>query len=115
MSTELKASSLDFGAVVAFIAPGFIAMHAVAFHSPQAQSWLDLTAKSDQAVGVFLFVLLTSLALGLVVSGIRALLLDSILSCRLIRSLAVPPLNINWKAVDDKNLPVLLTIRDNFY
>ena len=43
---------------------------------PLAKNWIDASATKEQDVGVFFFVLLASLSLGIVVSGIRSILLD---------------------------------------
>src|SRR6266851_5707551 len=73
MADEVKPASIDFGALIAFVAPGFLAFWALSYVSEQAGSWMTSASKENQNVGVFLFVALTSLSLGLVVSGIRAL------------------------------------------
>ena len=76
-----------------------------------------MAAASDkeQNVGVFFFVLLASLSFWLVVSGIRALVIDRLLRWRCLGQLALLPLNLDWSKVDDKKLTLLVTVRDNFY
>src|SRR3972149_36386 len=70
----------------------------------------------DQSVGVFLFVLLASLSLGLIVSGVRALVIDRLLfSPGILQGKSVPEYTIDWAKVDDKKLSVLVIIRDNYY
>jgi hypothetical protein len=115
MAEDLKASNLDFGVMIAFVAPGFVTFQAISYHVSIAQAWMDAASNSDQSVGVFLFVLLSSLALGVVVSGLRALVIDKLLRARLLGSLAVPTLNLDWAKVDVAKLPILLTIRDGHY
>ena len=114
-SEDLKPASLDFGVVIAFVAPGFIAFLSASYHLPAAGAWMAAASDKEQNVGVFLFVLLASLSLGLVVSGVRALVLDRLLRSSILGRYAVPPLNLDWSRVDDKKLLVLLTIRDNHY
>jgi hypothetical protein len=116
MATDLKPSSLDFGVVIAFLAPGFVAFHGASYHAPTARAWMAAAAEKEQSVGVFLFVLLASLSIGLVVSGVRALTIDKLLRLRhLPKRLVVPPLSLDWSKVDEKRLSVLLTIRDAHY
>jgi hypothetical protein len=115
MAAELKTGNLDFGVIIAFVAPGFVTFQAISYHMPTAQAWMSAASNSEQSVGVFLFVLLASLALGVVVSGVRALVIDKLLRSRLLRSLAVPQLNLNWSKVDVAKLPILLVIRDGHY
>lgn len=116
MASDLKPSSLDFGVVIAFVAPGFVAFQAASYHMPTARAWMAAASEKEQSVGVFLFVLLASLSMGLVVSGVRALAIDNLLRFRhLLRRLVVPELTLDWSKVDDKRLLVLVTIRDAHY
>lgn len=115
MESDLKPSSLDFGVIIAFVAPGFVAFWATSYHMPMATAWMTAAADKEQNVGVFLFVLLASLSLGLVISGVRALLIDNLLRWRFLGKLVVPPLNLDWSRVNEKKLALLLTIRDNHY
>jgi hypothetical protein len=79
MSSEIKTSSLDFGTVIAFVTPGFIGLYALSYHVPTARSWLDAATNKEQSVGVFLMVLLASIAIGLVISGMPQLVIDNLL------------------------------------
>ena len=76
---------------------------------------MDAASNREQSVGIFLFVLLASLALGVVISGVRALVIDKLLRARLLRSLSVPKLNLDWSKVDEAKLPILIAIRDGHY
>src|SRR5437016_9037600 len=110
MSSEIKTSSLEFGTVIAFVAPGFVGFYAVSYHVPTARAWLDAASNKEQSVGVFLLVLLASIAIGLIVSGVRQLVIDRILCSRWLGNYALPKLNLDWSKIDDKNLTVLNTI-----
>src|ERR1041384_4106701 len=101
MPSELKPDNFDFGVIIAFVAPGFVTFQAASYHLPTAKAWMDAASNREQSVGVFLFVLLAPLALGVVVSGIRALVIDQLIRARLLRSLAVPPLNLDWSRVTE--------------
>lgn len=80
MASDLSVSNLDFGVVIALVAPGFVTFQAVSYHMPTARAWMDAATNREQSVGVFLFVLLASLAIGVVVSGVRALVIDRFLT-----------------------------------
>ncbi len=115
-SDDVKVSGLDFGVIIAFVAPGFVALQATSYYTSVTQAWMAAASDKDPGVGVFLFVLLGSLSMGLIVSGIRALLIDNLLrSHLLLRRFAIPPNKLDWSKVEEKNLLVLLTIRDGFY
>ncbi len=111
---ESKASSVDFGVLIAFIAPGFVALKATSYHSATAADWMANAALREQTVGVFLFALLASLSLGLGVSGVRALLVDRLFQKSLWKYSVPRPL-ILWHLADETRLTTLVTIRDNYY
>jgi hypothetical protein len=115
MAADTPSTNFDFGVVIAFIAPGFLAFHAASYHFPTADAWMSAVSDKDQSVGLFLFVLLASLSLGLVVSGIRALMIDTLICWSFLGKFAVPRSTLDWSRIDEKNLPVLLAIRDNHY
>jgi hypothetical protein len=112
---NFKVSSLDFGIIIAFVAPGFVALQAASYYVPTIAQWMTAASEKEQSIGVFMFVLLASLSMGLVVSGVRALVVDKLLRCRLLRKYAVLPLALDWSKVDEKKLPILITIRDAHY
>jgi hypothetical protein len=64
-----------FGLVIAFVAPGAVAVWGIAQISPTVEVWFGTTAEADISGAGFLFVLLASLASGVFISGLRAELL----------------------------------------
>lgn len=115
MSSEIKTSSLDFGTVIAFVAPGFIGFYAVSYHLSTARAWLDAASNKEQSVGVFLLVLLASIATGLIVSGVRQLIIDRFFCSRHLGRFALQTISLDWSKIDEKNIVVLNTIRDGYY
>ena len=115
MSSEIKTSSLDFGTVIAFVAPGFIGFYALSYHVSSARRWLDAASNKEQTVGVFLMVLLASIAIGLVISGVRQLVIDNLLCSSRLRKFALPKHALDWSKVTNEKLPLLNTIRDGYY
>ncbi|MBS1969478.1 MAG: hypothetical protein JSU04_04190 [Bdellovibrionales bacterium] len=113
--SETKSAPQNFGLAIAFVAPGFLGFVALSYFSPMASDWLQAASKEDQGVGVFLFVLLGSIALGIVISGIRALLIDRLLHSKLMRGWKVSQPSIQWDKMDDQKREALNTLIEGFY
>lgn len=72
-------SAQNFGYLIAFVLPGFVALHALAQADPSLAVWLDsISAGDPRTVGGFLYVTLASVAAGLAVSTVRWLFVDAI-------------------------------------
>jgi hypothetical protein len=115
MGDDLKPSGLDFGAIIAFVAPGFLALLGLSYHVPLVASWLNLAAAVDQGIGVFLFVLLASISLGVLVSGVRALLVDTLYLSIFPAKYRVPRPDIDWSKVDADKLAAVISLKDYHY
>ena len=127
--TENKNSSIDLGVLIAFVAPGFMVLEALALRFHEASDWVEQALKSDQSVGAFLFAALASLSLGLVVSGVRALALDWLykrgivirvrvrgwcMSAELLKPIEVP--QTNFRLLDKEgSRDAYLLIVENYY
>jgi|KBSSwiStaDraftv2_1062776.scaffolds.fasta_scaffold36808_3 hypothetical protein len=75
-----KDGSINFGALIAFLLPGFLALWGISFSSPEVAAWMAKSSTSDSAtVGGFLYATLASLALGLVISAARWVVIDQLL------------------------------------
>ena len=112
---EFKSPGLTWGTAIAFIAPGFISLKAVAYHVCFADKWLTAATEKDQSVGLFFFVLLGSLALGIAVSGVRALVIDNLITCAWFGRFAVRRPTIDWSKLDHKRLVVLNDLVESYY
>jgi hypothetical protein len=122
-----KITGVTLGTVIAFVAPGFLGLIAASYHSPLAAAWLSAAVDRDQNVGVFFFVLLASLSLGIVISGIRALALDSVYKrgvyvvhyARILRHFILEPIEIPRihfdQLVDTDRLNSYETIVEAYY
>jgi hypothetical protein len=73
--TELERS---FGLIIAFLLPGFTCLCGFSAIFPMLSGWLSATPSRDPSVGGFLYVVIGSLAVGLVVSAIRWLVIDRV-------------------------------------
>jgi len=71
-----QVSTDNFGLLIAYLLPGFVALWGVGFFSDTARSWLAVSPMTAPTVGGFLYVTLGSTAAGLIVSAVRWFLLD---------------------------------------
>jgi len=70
------ASVTDFGLVIAYLLPGGIGLWGVGQMSPAFNDWLGTAALTSVTVGGFLTATLLALAMGLLASTVRWLLID---------------------------------------
>lgn len=71
----------NFGLVIAFVLPGFVALWGLSRVSGEVSTWLSGSGSGDPTVGGFCYVSLASLAAGMTVSAVRWLLVDTLLAC----------------------------------
>jgi hypothetical protein len=76
MNTPL--SNENFGLVIAYILPGFVALWGVSYFSPTVESWITASQQGAPSVAGFMYVTLASIGTGLTVSGVRWLVIDTI-------------------------------------
>ena len=70
-------SEKNFGLVIAYLLPGFICLWGLSFSSNEIAAWLaNSSAGESPSVGGFLYATLASLAIGLVLSALRWLVID---------------------------------------
>lgn len=72
------ASVTNFGLVIAYLLPGFVALWAVSWFSAPVRSWLGVLPENAPSVGGFLYVTLASIVAGLTVSTVRWIAIDSL-------------------------------------
>ena len=70
---------VSFGALIAFLLPGFVGLWGVSFLSPRVQSWISGPGSGAPPAVTVLMILLASLAVGLVISAIRWSVIDRLL------------------------------------
>lgn len=68
----------NFGLVIAYLLPGFVTLWGLSHFSPTIQAWLTSSQSGAPSMGGFLYVTLGSLALGLTVSAVRWMLIDTL-------------------------------------
>jgi len=70
----------NFGVIIAFLLPGFLFLWGVSFSYDEVAKWLAKTTEDDApTIGGFLYATLASLALGLLISAVRWLIIDHFL------------------------------------
>lgn len=70
--------TLDFGQFIAYILPGFVVFYSLTYISDRAEKIIDAALTKESAAGAGLVILLSSLAFGVVISGVRGILLDNL-------------------------------------
>lgn len=66
----------NFGLLIAYILPGFVVLWGVSVFSATVRSWVGVSADQSPTVGGFLYVTVAAVAIGMVVSTIRWLIVD---------------------------------------
>lgn len=102
-------SDKNFGILIAYVLPGFVALWGLSCLSPTVESWISASQQASPTVAGFCYTSLASLAAGLTVSAVRWALLDTL---HHITGIAPP----DWKfaALNDK-LPGFLALVENHY
>ena len=107
MNTPL--SNENFGLVIAYVLPGFVALWGVSYFSPTVESWITATQQGAPSVAGFMYVTVASLAAGLTVSAVRWAIIDNIHHLT-----GVVPPAWNFVNLDDK-LQGFLTLNESHY
>jgi hypothetical protein len=102
-------SDRNFGILIAYVLPGFIALWGVSCLSPTVESWISTSQQASPSVAGFCYVSLASLAAGLSVSAVRWALLDT-----LHHATGIAPPDWRFAALNDK-LPGFLALVENHY
>jgi hypothetical protein len=102
-------SNENFGLVIAYVLPGFVALWGISYFSPTVASWITASQQGAPSVAGFMYVTLASIGTGLTVSGVRWLIIDSI---HHLTGLMRPA----WKFVNlDDKLQGFLTLNEGHY
>ena len=102
-------SNQNFGLIIAFLLPGFVALWGVSYFSPAVASWITVPQQDAPTVAGFMYVTLASLAVGVTVSAVRWAIIDHLHHATGI----VPPV---WKfAYLEGKLQGYLTLVENHY
>ena len=103
-------TTTSFGLLITYLLPGLACLICVSFWLPPFQEMLRSFVKSDSDVGSFLFVLLVSLILGLVLNAIRWAVYEKMF----LRKRHLPSHYFAEISKNDRLLAVHTTIDENF-
>jgi hypothetical protein len=102
-------SDKNFGLIIAYVLPGFVALWGVSHFSTTVESWIGASQQGSPTVAGFCYLTLASLAAGLTVSAVRWILVDSLHHATGI----APP---TWKFANlDDRLQGFLVLVENHY
>jgi len=102
-------SSQNFGLVIAYLLPRFVALWGVSYFSPTVDAWISASQQNAPTVAGFMYVTLASLAAGVTVSAVRWAFIDQLHHATGI----VPP---TWKFANlEGKLQGYLTLIENHY
>ena len=87
----------NFGLLIAYVLPGFVALWGVGRFSKTVDSWITASQQHAPTVGGFLYVTLASLALGLTVSAVRWATIDT-----LHHKTGIKPPSLEFSTLGDK-------------
>jgi hypothetical protein len=106
-------SDKNFGLIIAFWLPGFLCLWGLFYVSSVQDSWLQIANASENAkIGSFLYATVASLALGLLLNGIRWATVDQFLRLPFCR---VPPFNEAIFHGNEKQLAAFSLIIEGHY
>lgn len=67
----------NFGLTIAYILPGFVSLWGVSYFCRDVAMWIATAPQASPSIGAFLYGILGSLALGLIISAIRWATIDT--------------------------------------
>ena len=102
-------SEKNFGIVIAYVVPGFVALWGISHLSPTVDSWITTSQHGAPTIAGFLYVTLASLTAGLTVSAVRWAIVDS-----LHHATGVKPPSWDFVNLDDR-LQGFLALVENHY
>lgn len=102
----------NFGYVIAFLIPGFIGLWGLSYISPVVNSWIIRTPELQPTVGGFLYTILASITMGLLLHTTRWAILDPL---HHITGIAKPKLDFSkLKGIKDE-IDYIIQNHDRYY
>jgi len=71
-----ETSSLNFGLIIAYLVPGFVALWGASYHSPTVRAWLAADPHNAPGVGGLLYATIGAIAVGVILSAFRWALIE---------------------------------------
>ncbi len=85
-------TNANFGPLVAYLLPGATVLFGLSPFSPLVRSWFAISPDGTPTIGGFLFLTVASMGVGMTVSAIRWLIIDTL---HHVTGLSLPPLNFS--------------------
>ena len=73
-----ESSVNDFGLLIAYVLPGFVALWGGTYVSESLRTWIGSSATEGPTLGGFLYMTVGSIAAGLTVSTVRWMVIDTL-------------------------------------
>jgi hypothetical protein len=71
-------SPLNFGLIIAYLVPGFVALWGASYHSPTVRGWLTAVPETAPSVGDLFYATLAALAAGVILSAFRWAIIEPV-------------------------------------
>lgn len=100
--------------MIAYLCPGFLVLLGVSVYVPIVQEWLEIPAQGSIPIGGFLFVLLGSLTLGVIISGLRWATVNPVMGAL---GLQKPEITVAelFQRPGDEPVKILQTVNQGYY
>lgn len=102
----------DFGLLISYILPGFIVLLGLAHHYPIVQTWIGHATENSPSLGGFLYLTVASIFVGLTISTLRWLVLDTI---HYATGIKAPDWNFSKLAKRETSYQLLIDIHYRYY
>ena len=67
-----------FGLAISYLMPGMVALFGLSYRVPDLRSWFGFVAQHDTTFAGFLFVMVASLGVGVMLSAVRSFVLGAV-------------------------------------
>ena len=105
-------TNANFGPLVAYLLPGATVLLGMSPFSPLVRSWFAISSEGTPTIGGFLFLTVASMGVGMTVSAIRWLIIDTL---HRLTGLSPPPLDFSRLGPNVEAFGLLIEIHYRHY
>jgi hypothetical protein len=102
--------NLDFSLTISFLLPGFIALKGVSYFSDMVNIWLTNCGTASLEIGSIVFTILASLCLGIIISGLRYIIVDKLLFCGINKKC----LDLDFSEIGGKREDIMFIVENHY-
>lgn len=102
--------NLDFSLIIGFLLPGFIALKGASYFSDMVNIWLSNYGAISQDIGNIVLVILASLCLGIIISGLRYIIIDRLM----LKNINNKCLDLDFKKFSGKREDFLFIVENHY-